>query len=215
MVYCLSDIHGEFERFRRMLELIQFSGDDTLYVLGDVVDRGPDGVKALEYIMGQPNIQMLMGNHEWMCLAVLGPNSQAKAKNLWELNGGGPTYIELVENRNREERGSVLSFLEGLPVSLDIEVNDRKFHLVHGYPGETLEDQLWERPEAKMLLRPMRGKTVIVGHTPVQLLLGREDEVPLIWHGPGILDIDCGCGHMFPKRKFACLRLNDMKEFYV
>lgn len=36
MVYCLSDIHGEFERFRRMLELIQFSGDDTLYVLGDV-----------------------------------------------------------------------------------------------------------------------------------------------------------------------------------
>ena len=41
MLYVMSDIHGEYERYLAMLEQIAFSQDDTLFVLGDVVDRGP------------------------------------------------------------------------------------------------------------------------------------------------------------------------------
>lgn len=38
--YVMSDIHGEADRFHAMLEKIHFSDDDTLYILGDVIDRG-------------------------------------------------------------------------------------------------------------------------------------------------------------------------------
>lgn len=40
MTYVISDIHGCYEKYRTMLEAIEFTEDDTLYVLGDVLDRG-------------------------------------------------------------------------------------------------------------------------------------------------------------------------------
>lgn len=47
MIYCMSDIHGECDRYKAMLEFIQFSDSDTLYVLGDVIDRKPGGIDIL------------------------------------------------------------------------------------------------------------------------------------------------------------------------
>ena len=71
MVYCTADMHGEFERFRRLLELICFSEEDTLYVLGDVIDRGPHGFKILLDMAQRPNVIGLMGNHEAMAIQAL------------------------------------------------------------------------------------------------------------------------------------------------
>ena len=45
MTYCLSDIHGEILKWQDMLKLIQFSDEDTMYVLGDVIDRNPHGIE--------------------------------------------------------------------------------------------------------------------------------------------------------------------------
>ena len=72
MTYCMSDLHGEKDLFDKMLEKIQFSSLDHLYILGDVIDRGPHGVELLEQIMASDNITMLLGNHEQMCLSTLG-----------------------------------------------------------------------------------------------------------------------------------------------
>ena len=47
MTYVMSDIHGHYDKYREMLETIEFAADDTLYVLGDVLDRGSDGFKTL------------------------------------------------------------------------------------------------------------------------------------------------------------------------
>ena len=43
MIYVMSDLHGCYEKYRAMLETIRFAEEDALYVLGDVLDRGPDG----------------------------------------------------------------------------------------------------------------------------------------------------------------------------
>ena len=48
--YCISDIHGEYDRYIKMLQLVDFSADDTMYILGDVIDRGPDSIKLLEHV---------------------------------------------------------------------------------------------------------------------------------------------------------------------
>ena len=47
MHYCISDIHGEFDRYQTMLEELHLTDNDTLYVIGDVIDRAPGGVDVL------------------------------------------------------------------------------------------------------------------------------------------------------------------------
>lgn len=53
MVYCMSDIHGEIDKFHAILDLIEFSEADILYVLGDVIDRYPGGVEWREAAVAQ------------------------------------------------------------------------------------------------------------------------------------------------------------------
>ena len=45
MTYVLSDIHGNMANFKSILQQIDLQPEDTLYVLGDVVDRYPDGIR--------------------------------------------------------------------------------------------------------------------------------------------------------------------------
>ena len=69
MTYVMSDIHGEHDRFKAMLQEIQFSDKDTLYILGDMIDYGPDSIAVVQDVMSRKNIQAIMGNHEQMCVS--------------------------------------------------------------------------------------------------------------------------------------------------
>ena len=71
MTYVLSDIHGDYRRYRQMLELIGFSEDDELYVLGDVLDRGEEPLRVLEDMSMRLNVYPILGNHELMAVWVL------------------------------------------------------------------------------------------------------------------------------------------------
>jgi len=214
MHYCISDIHGEYDRFLAMLEKIKFSDADTLYVLGDVIDRGSRGVEMLLDIMSRPNVHMILGNHEHMCLATLGPNNEIGARQLWESNGGSVTRKDLLVGEFRTRKSEILGFIAGLPDFMEVEVGGKKYHLVHGYPAANKHNRIWGRPVPNAE-RPFDDATAIIGHTPTIFLNG-NDEAPLrIWRGNGIVDIDCGCGSGSKLRNLACLRLEDMAEFYV
>ena len=215
MIYCMSDLHGELDFFQEMLEQIHFSDSDHLYILGDVIDRGTGGVDILEQIMDAPNITMLLGNHEQMCLSTLGPHNEWGARDLWRYNGGATTYRELLYHRTPQQRNRILRFLSGLQDHLDLTVDGQKFHLVHGFPGKDPDTRIWGRVEPDST-SPYPDTICIVGHTPTVFLADKMDEDYSIWHGNGIIDIDCGCGHLnVMNRRLACLRLDDMAEFYV
>lgn len=51
MIYVMSDIHGCGKAYHAMLRKIELCDSDHLYILGDVIDRGPDGISILEDIM--------------------------------------------------------------------------------------------------------------------------------------------------------------------
>ena len=72
MIYVMSDIHGNLERFESIMRQINLKEEDTLYILGDVIDRYPYGIKLLRKIMKMPNVKMLLGNHEYMMLQAIG-----------------------------------------------------------------------------------------------------------------------------------------------
>ena len=71
MQYAVSDIHGCYDKYIRLLRRIDLKPSDTLYVLGDVIDRGPDGLKILRDIAMRPNIVPFLGNHEYAALTCL------------------------------------------------------------------------------------------------------------------------------------------------
>ena len=54
MIYVLSDIHGNAKNFDAILQQICLQPEDILYILGDVIDRHPDGIRILRKIMSMP-----------------------------------------------------------------------------------------------------------------------------------------------------------------
>lgn len=62
--YVMSDIHGMAHLLRKMLKKIRFSDDDRLYILGDMIDRGPDPAGVIDLVASHKNITALRGNHE-------------------------------------------------------------------------------------------------------------------------------------------------------
>lgn len=102
MNYVMSDIHGNIPRFESIMEQIDLQPEDTLYILGDVIDRYPNGIKLLRRVMAMPNIKMLLGNHEYMMLQAIGDCKDAAeekeryvenamAMSRWYRNGGEVT----------------------------------------------------------------------------------------------------------------------------
>jgi len=226
--YVTSDIHGEFDRYQQLLKTIDFCDDDTLYVLGDVIDRGPKGVEIIEDVMKRDNIIPLLGNHELMCMNALFPHYNAEAFSLWkDYNGGNPTYRTLKYKRTASQRTAIFKWIIGLPDHMDITVRGREFHLVHAFPANDTEDRAWTRPYYDTSNPFKDGRTVIVGHTAVVHFssdqspndavksLEMQHEHMKIAHAPGFIAIDCGCGNRTPVRRLACLRLEDFNEFYI
>ena len=95
--YVMGDIHGKADRFHAMLKKIQFSKEDTLILLGDVIDRRPDGIALLLEIMEMPNVIML--NHEYMMLQYLSPEATSTEIRRWNRNGNAPTLAAYLKQK--------------------------------------------------------------------------------------------------------------------
>ena len=224
--YVISDIHGEANLFRDILNQICFSAEDHLYILGDVIDRGPDGIALLQEIMDTPNMTLLLGNHEYMMLQYFAPEATETEIRRWNKNGNTPTrdaYLQL----DPAEQMRIMEYLQNLPTYREVTIGDKIYYLVHGFPGENVHDQVWHRP-AMTDPNPIPNTTLIIGHTPVLYMqvtkeereqrmaeMIRMGERPTILHTPGFIDMDCGCSFEEPLKTLGCLRLEDMAEFYA
>ena len=146
--YVMSDIHGEYEAFVKMIEKIKFKDEDTLYVIGDVIDRGPNSIKTLLYIMEKENIELLAGNHEYMATLCLNYLLKEISNDIvdklsdgmilgllkeWNMNGGGTTLKELL-SVDKKTRNRIFNYLVRLKLYKEVEVGEKKFILVHAGP---------------------------------------------------------------------------------
>lgn len=227
--YVISDPHGEYERFKRLVDMIGLTEADTLYILGDVIDRGREVGSLIRAVMGMPNVRMLLGNHEYMCLQSFAPGALEIDRRRWNRNGNYTTLAALAAF-SPEEQGRVLDFFRSLPDQAEVTVNGHKFLLVHGFVGETTHDRVWNRPTRDTPPVFDDGTTVVIGHTPVcEYVCPGSDEDQYVYsrrltdagdhfrifHAPAFIDIDCCCGYGMSAARLACLRLDDMEEFYV
>ena len=107
MHYCISDIHGLLDKYEKVLNYVK--DKDTLYILGDVIDRGKDGLKILNDIEKRKNIIFIVGNHELFLYNYLktlnNEFENKKVKAIWtmECNGGTVTkeQVDLLSNEEK------------------------------------------------------------------------------------------------------------------
>lgn len=99
-VYAIGDIQGCDDEFAQLLGAIDFSASrDTLWLVGDLVNRGPRSLEVLRRVkaLGSSVISVL-GNHDLHLLALaLSPNEPAKAKDTLQQILGAPDRDELID----------------------------------------------------------------------------------------------------------------------
>lgn len=62
---CISDIHGEMDLFKKLLDKVGFCDDDVLVLLGDLYNKGSQSHSCLKFIIemdARPNVHVLRGN---------------------------------------------------------------------------------------------------------------------------------------------------------
>ena len=231
MIYVTSDLHGyPLEKFQKLLDKVGFSDNDFLYILGDVIDRGNDGIKILKWLMSQPNAQLMLGNHEAMLLAndflfeevtedSIGRLTDIKLDTYltWLSNDAQPTIKALTATEKSDIR-YILEYLKEAPLYEILTVNDRDFVLTHSGLGNfrfgkklreyTPDELLWTRPE--MTDKYFDDITTVFGHTPT-LYYGDEYKGKILKTETWInIDVGVGMGE-----DPVLLRLDDMKGFYL
>ena len=226
MVYVMSDIHGCYDKYIKILKKISFSKEDTLYILGDVVDRGPHGMKVLLDIAKRENVILLRGNHDQQAGILLSALDKLNDENcskelievykMWLSDGGKTTLVEYLKLTDDEQK-KVLQMLKKTILSKEITVNGNTFLLAHTVPEvdiicdyETwgLEEFILGEPDYEEVY--FDGKYIVTGHTPTYYI--DKTSNGKIWKGNHHIAIDCGA--VFGNA-LGCVCLDTLEEFYV
>ena len=154
-VYVMSDIHGYFSRMFDVLEKANFDWqNDELYILGDIIDRGPESFEMLEWAIEEAprNIHFLLGNHEDMAyngFATITDNISVEDcifDNPWSWNGGLTTLYKCKDLRGVEWCHKVAKWIANLPLCYIIELNGKKILMIHAgiVEGRRLSDDCYD-----------------------------------------------------------------------
>jgi bis(5'-nucleosyl)-tetraphosphatase (symmetrical) len=98
-LYCIGDLQGCDAPFARLLDKIAFSPSrDTLFLVGDLVNRGPESLGALRRVRSLGNAaHSLLGNHDLHLLAVAAGVRKAHRKDTLQSILGAPDRDELLD----------------------------------------------------------------------------------------------------------------------
>lgn len=190
--YVFSDVHGHHKTLERLLESVAPADEDTIWILGDMVDRGPDPVAVMRTCRNLPNSHILMGNHEDMMLEAFKHPSDIAVRFQWQMNGGATTASGLAA-LSEQECLDYIDWADNLPLGAHVVVNEQAYLLVHAgirplnfsarsrwsditmdalLRYQNAEDVLWIRDEfwgqpTGFVDERGEGPIVIAGHTPV------------------------------------------------
>lgn len=142
--YVMSDIHGQFEIWMKLLDKINFNEKtDTLILLGDYIDWGKNSMECLLKVM-ELNKQghiCLIGNHDLMLLEQLeidkrqgiGFGKNEWLLENWEYNRGRETYYAF-RKLPLEKRIEIYEWLKTLPYTCEYEINQKHYLFAHACP---------------------------------------------------------------------------------
>jgi serine/threonine protein phosphatase 1 len=112
-LFSIGDIHGCSVALKTLIDAINPQADDTIVVLGDVIDWGPDSrdcVQQLIDLSGRCNVLPILGNHEEMLLQSLDSDSALRS---WLDLGGDRTLLSYPYNGTNIIDPAHVAFIRG------------------------------------------------------------------------------------------------------
>ena len=182
MTYVISDVHGEYELFMRLLDKIAFSKRDTLYICGDVIEKGLQSLTLARYVSQMSNVKGIAGNHEYAFLKYYYGQSRQFSVGSEELLKKLRSYFP--EDGNLLD-WRLVDWFEGLPFYIEeddficvhagapIDSYGRILPLDKARPEELVYDRNFKDPQVK----PTDSKCVFFGHTPSCYITGGEGRI--------------------------------------
>lgn len=156
--YAISDIHGMYGSY--MDAINQLQENDTLYVLGDVIDRGEYGLEIIKDMMQRDNVHFVIGNHEWYMLKTIDilrkyglencnigqafsmPNTEVRKMAAidsafmfsWMFQNNGIKTITKYLELPQKEQEQIYSYLSNSAIIQKVQTKNHKICLVHACP---------------------------------------------------------------------------------
>ena len=95
-VYAIGDVQGCYKPLRKLLDLVRFNpAKDQLWLVGDIVNRGPQSLEVLRYVKGLGNsARMVLGNHDLNLLAIAYTDREPRRRD---------TLSPILRAKDREE----------------------------------------------------------------------------------------------------------------
>jgi calcineurin-like phosphoesterase family protein len=188
-VYAVSDIHGMYNLYEQIKDFIK--PEDTVFCLGDMGDRGPDGWKTVKTILSDPQFKVIKGNHEDMLIQTMKEYYsfpideryriiQSGEMSLLRWNGGEYTF----KNWMKEKEGTRIKFyrrLMNLPTHLEyMNKHGRLIFMSHAgftpftpdnFPTD--EELVWDRRHytSEWPEDALENAIAVHGHTPIFYLV--------------------------------------------
>ena len=212
--FVIGDIHGNYKPLMELFHKVGFSYDnDQLISLGDVVDRGPRGVKVVDELMKLRNFIFLLGNHDYWCCEYLKTGFISPD---WIYQGGQSTIHDYEKHPGAGKRH--LAFYESGRL-YHIDTCNRLFvhagfdpYRAFGAQNNESRTLLWDRSLYQFAREfQEKGKVfeefkeIYIGHSPTQLVMRDQPaRIANLWM------MDTGAGH---RRLFSIMDI-DTKEFW-
>lgn len=138
--YLIGDVHGCLDELLALLAQVDFDAQqDTLWLTGDLVARGPASLDVLRYVRSLgPAVRMVLGNHDLHLLAVYAGISRNKPKD---------RITPLLEAPDADE---LINWLRRQPV---LQVDD-ELKLIMAHAGITPQ---WDIETAQMCAREVES----------------------------------------------------------
>lgn len=214
--FAVTDIHGCSLTLKALVqEELKLKKEDELYILGDLVNKGPDSKGVIDYIEAlqqeQYQVACLRGNHDQMLLDAYHKGDKATSlspeeKELTLKSFGIAAYSELPRKYYK--------FLNKLEYYLELP----DYFLVHAGFDFSKKD-IFKDKEAMLNIRDYKvdwekldNKCLLHGHTPTALYTIKK----AITHNNQRINLDAGCVY-YKNAPFGNLVALDMdtKELYI
>jgi serine/threonine protein phosphatase 1 len=213
--FAITDIHGCTLTFKALVqEQLKLKKEDELYILGDLVNKGPDSKGVLDYIKllqeSSYKIRCLRGNHDQMLIDAYHKGDKAtnltpEEKALTLQSFGIDAYNELPKE--------YYNFLDKLEFYIQLP----DYLLVHAGFDFNSKD-IFKNKEAMLNIRDykvdnnvMKGKRLLHGHTPTALYSIKK----ALKHKDQCINLDAGCVYYknAPFGNLVALNMDTMKLY--
>jgi len=153
-ILIVSDLHGNAEAIAALP-----SDYDRLWVLGDLVNYGPNPKESIEFVRENADL-IVRGNHDHAIGFATDPRCSGPYREMAAEMGRLTQALISEEDR---------SFLRTLPLSVTTEIRGQRFHLCHAAPSDPLF--AYRPPESEEWEQEVQGVApgyLLVGHTHLQ-----------------------------------------------